>query len=179
MLRCCMYALQSLLVLHPGFVAALGGRNAVTQYAWSSLNCSGPIIGVLATYRLNECTESVYPGVYLNVTWIRAATGMPQAIQYHHFADPQCKQFTADSPEGLMSCSSRPAGFPVPDTGTASVPTGYSKMMVFGPADIKMSVFTSSPSCDGTPSQVTRYLSYACWNTPQGSEMVGKDFHHR
>ena len=175
---CCLYVLQAILVLYASEVAALEGRNAVTQYAWSSLNCSGPIIGVLATYRLNECTESVYPGVYLNVTWIRATNGMPEAIQYHHFADPQCKQFTADSPEGLMSCSSRPAGFPVPDTGT-DAPTGYSKMMVYGPADIVMSEFPSSASCGGTPSRVTRYLSYACWNTAQGSEMVGKDFHHR
>lgn len=144
-------AASLLLLAHVVATAALEGRNAVTQYAWDSLNCSGPIIGVLATYKLNECTESVYPGVYLNITWIMSDNGIPDAIQYHHYADKDCKQFTADSPEGLMSCTSRPAGFPV-----QGAPTGYSKMMVYGPSDIVMTEYAANPFCDGSPSKSTR-----------------------
>ena len=32
--------------------------------------------------------------------------------------------------------------------------------------------------CSGKAVQTKHYLSYACWNTPQGSESVDKDYHH-
>ena len=84
-------AVAALLALAPT-TPALDGRNAVTQYAWASANCTGPIVGVLATYRLNECTESVYPGVFLYITWVRdPLTQMPDAIMYSHYQDPQCQ----------------------------------------------------------------------------------------
>ena len=189
-------AAAALLALAPP-APALDGRNAVTQYAWASANCTGPIVGVLATYRLNECTESVYPGVFLYITWVRdPLTQMPDAIMYSHYQDPQCQHFLSNSSEGLMDCSARPGGFALRPGGPSDC---HSKTMVYGPAQIQM---TSKPArssplsaeflaktrrcctdyfnsdCSGKAVQTKHYLSYACWNTPQGSESVDKDYHH-
>ena len=133
-------AAAALLALAPT-TPALDGRNAVTQYAWASANCTGPIVGVLATYRLNECTESVYPGVFLYITWVRdPLTQMPDAIMYSHYQDPQCQHFLSNSSEGLMDCSARPGGFALRPGGPSDC---HSKTMVYGPAQIQM---TSKPA---------------------------------
>ena len=133
-------AAAALLALAPTS-RALDGRNAVTQYAWASANCTGPIVGVLATYRLNECTESVYPGVFLYITWVRdPLTQMPDAIMYSHYQDPQCQHFLSNSSEGLMDCSARPGGFALRPGGPSDC---HSKTMVYGPAQIQM---TSKPA---------------------------------
>ena len=139
-------AVAALLALAPTS-RALDGRNAVTQYAWASANCTGPIVGVLATYQLNECTESVYPGVFLYITWVRdPLTQMPDAIMYSHYQDPQCQHFLSNSSEGLMDCSARPGGFALRPGGPSDC---HSKTMVYGPAQIQM---TSKPARARSPS---------------------------
>jgi hypothetical protein len=52
-------------------------------------------------------------------------------------------------------------------------------MMVFGPAGITMTTYSDS-KCQGVPAATNQYLSFACFNTPDGgSEMVGLHHHHR
>ena len=94
---------------------------------------------MLATYQMNTCTESVYPGVYLFISWQRAPSSVPSAIMYSHYQDDHCRHFLSNSSEGLMSCTSRPAGFAV-----HGAPTGRSKMMVYGPSGSKIVIFVSS-----------------------------------
>ena len=141
----------------------------VTEYGWSNANCSGPISQILAAYKLDECVASVYTSDgYLRFGWATSDGGFPGALQLARYGDDQtCTELRSTSSENLFSCNSRPDALP---------PKPKSKMTVFGPARITMSTW-SNPNCAGSPTQTLRYLSYACHNTPQGSESVGQDRH--
>lgn len=85
---------------------------------------------------------------------------------YSHYTDPSCtpQSFLNNDTEGLLSCTAGNLG---------------SDMMVFGPAGITMTTF-SNAKCTGAPTKTRHYLSFACWNTPEGgSEMVSLHHHHR
>ena len=164
-----------LLAALPRRLAALDGRGVITEYAWaSSADCTGPVSQVLATYRLDECTPSVYASDgYLRFSWAPVAPGQgfPSELRLGHYGtDSRCRALLRNSSEGLLGCTSRPNG---PASGKPA-----SKMMVFGPAQIVMETYENT-LCTGDPRYTERFLSYSCWNTAQGSEMVGKDAHVR
>eukprot|EP00041_Stephanoeca_diplocostata_P008897 m.133085 g.133085 ORF g.133085 m.133085 type:complete len:227 (+) comp17524_c0_seq2:265-945(+) len=150
----------------PQDTTGFDGRNAVTQYAWTNKNCLGPISEVLATYRLNECCESVYSGVYLFVSFARAnETATPDGIVYSHFTDKNCQNFSHNSTEGLLACS---AGGQLPTRA---------KMMVYGGAGIAQYSYDNG-DCSGDPSSTEHFVAYSCWNKAGGgSQMVNKDAH--
>ena len=153
-----------LLAALPRRLAALDGRGVITEYASQ----------VLATYRLDECTPSVYASDgYLRFSWAPVAPGQgfPSELRLGHYGtDSRCRALLRNSSEGLLGCTSRPSG---PASGKPA-----SKMMVFGPAQIVMETYENI-LCTGDPRYTERFLSYSCWNTAQGSEMVGKDAHVR
>ena len=164
-----------LLAALPRRLAALDGRGVITEYAWaSSTDCTGPVSQVLATYRLDECTASVYASDgYLRFSWAPVAPGQgfPSELRLGHYGtDSRCRALLRNSSEGLLGCTSRPNG---PASGKPA-----SKMMVYGPAQIIMETFENL-LCTGDARYTERFLSYSCWNTAQGSEMVGKDAHVR
>lgn len=143
-------------------VSGYGGSGIVAQYKWANqTNCDSEDFAPIRGYQFGVCVSD---GKYNKI-----ASFDSNIITIAHYSDKKCTKFEHNLTAPLFQC-------------VCHKEKNACSMIVPGPALV---IFThyKSADCTGSPiDKATRYLSYACWNSPKGGserlDMMGANVVH-